>query len=141
MDNNSNIKIFPLTSTAELCYAAYNHHRNTDSLDEIADLHDKCFLLGYGVEVNGELKGFSYSLKVPFGDTHFYTLDGYNYGVPVFTASKAGKMVCADLFRDHTDIIYTAHYKDEKHLHALVKRIGFEKLADRDDLIIFCMRK
>ena len=120
-----------LTNFSELCNMAFRYERNTLSLNEVTDRLTEWYVLGYEVWVDGKIKGFSFALLV----NGIYTLDGYNEGVSVFTASKMGKMVCRDLFSAGiTDVIYTAHYTDELASHALVKRIGFKKtrlLGDR----------
>ena len=135
MPDAPEIKIYPLTNIFNLCYGVINYSRNTLSYEEIYTYLNKYYTLGYEVSVDGVPKGWAYALRI----NDLYTLDGHNYGVSIFTASKMGKMVCDDLFKEYT--IFTAHYSEEEHLDALVKRIGFKKHGILQDITVFYRTK
>ena len=131
------MEIKSLTNFSELCKMAYEYEKNTLSLEEITEKLTDWYVLGYEAWVDGEIKGFAFSLLV----NNLYTLDGYNEGVSIFTAAKMGRMVCKDLFDNYTDRIMTFHFSNQNRLHALVKRIGFKEAMTVGDRIIFEMRK
>lgn len=139
MDNQdiNKIEIVPLSNTEYLCEMAYKYERNTSSLKEIQEIIHNHYILGYEVTVNGLLCGVAYATKFD----GFYLLDGHNRGVSIFTASKMGKMVCHDLFDSYTDIVYSVHDSDEKHLDLLLKRIGFLKLGIFGDRTAFVLER
>ena len=126
-----------MTNFSLLCNACFQYDRNTLSLEEITEKFSKWYVLGYEVWQDGQIKGWSYALKV----NGIYTLDGINNGVSVFSASRAGKMVAKALFKDHTDFIITGHDVDQKELDILAKRVGFKHLLNYEDRTLFYMRK
>jgi len=126
-------QIKKLTNLENLCNAIYQEDK-TNSLDFIREKVNAWFVLGYEIWIDGECKGWAYSLKTEEG---LYTLDGHNFGVSVFLASKAGKMVIDDLFEKHTDLVVTAHKTKDKNLNALAKRVGFKWMCEYGDKTLF----
>jgi hypothetical protein len=137
MNNTPQIEIKYLTNIVELCKACQRYERNTLTLEEIYQRIFDWYVLGYEVYVDGSLRGWSYALCVD----GVFTLDGHNEGVPIFYASKAGKLVCADLFERHTKTIFTVHDEDERHLHTLVRRIGFKTVGTKEGKTFFRLDK
>ena len=136
MKEPPNMEIKPLTNIPELGKAIFRYERNTLTVDEIHELLNKHFVLGYEVWVDGECKCWAFALKI----NGIYTLDGHNYGVSVFSASRVGKMVVNDLFK-LTTLITTCHATDNKSLHAVVKRVGFKYWTEFEDKALFYMVK
>jgi hypothetical protein len=135
MKKPSKMEYKDLTNTSELCKAIFREQGKDLTLSEIYEYIGKYFVLGYEVWADDKLKGWSYSLKI----NGIYTLVGHNEGVSVFSASKAGKMVVHDIFKDYADIITTYHGTVHTNLHALVKRIGFKKWFENEDSTMFYM--
>lgn len=135
--NNSIIEIKSLTNVNNLCLYCHKYEANGLKFEEVEETVKKHLVLGYEVVVDGAIVGYAYSL----GYGNIYTLDGNNCGGSIFLAARAGSFVVRDLFSKYTDVIYTAHKKTNKVLHALVRRIGFRYLADYEDFTIFEMRK
>ena len=133
---NQKTEIKKLTNLENLCTAIYRDKKHLDpdhDLDFIRGNINETFVIGYEGWIDGECKGWAYSLNM----SGIYTLDGHNEGVSVFFASKLGKLVMEDLFKGHTDLVVTAHNKDDQPLNALAKRTGFKFMTTYEDKILF----
>lgn len=115
-----------------LVKATLRYKYNTLSEYKICEFIGEHFVLGYEVIKDGEVVGVSFSCVVDGK----YTLDGYNYGVSIFSASHAGKLVLKDL-KIYTDIVFTIHKEVERSATVLAKRIGFKEIGKFDGNIIF----
>jgi len=110
---------------------------STWGLDTVLLMLDKCFVFGYFVISEGKTKGVAFALLV----NGMYSLDGYNEGVPVFDAVRAGRKVVQRLFDERTDTVYTSHLMAEKGVTALAKRIGFRSHLVHNGVNIMRMTK
>jgi hypothetical protein len=134
--NGDEVKIVPMDSIESLerlANAIHNEGSTKGTLEQINEKLYEIFYCGYEAIVGGIPVGWSYSKR----DAGIFTLDGCNAGVNIFVASKMGKMVCAELFGEGIETILSMHKTKDKHITALIKRIGFRKLLSAEDRTLF----
>jgi hypothetical protein len=134
--NGDEVKIIPMDSIESLerlANATYNDISTETSLKIINERLYRLFYCGYEAIVGDVAVGWSYSKC----DAGIFTLDGCNAGVSIFVASKMGKMVCAELFSGGIETILSMHKAKQRHVTALIKRIGFKKLLSAEDRTLF----